>query len=137
MEQLTCLFRAAQLFAHAAHNQARGASFFSDHEFLGELYGTYEEAYDSTVEQMIGLKMPCDISKITKCAADLATSLADPALFPVEMSFQVLMKLEGDIQAEIGRLYPTADIGTQNMLAQFFEDSQHRSNYKIGQRLKK
>lgn len=137
MEQLACLFRAAQLYAHSAHNQVRGASFFSDHEFLGGLYGEYEEAYDSVIEQMIGLNMGADISKITKCACDLATSLADPALFPPEMSFQVLMKLEGDIQEEIARLTPTADLGTQNMIAQFYEDSQHRSNYKIGQRLKK
>lgn len=137
MEQLACLFRAAQLYAHAAHNQVRGASFFADHEFLGELYGEYEEAYDSVIEQMIGLNMGADISKITKCACDIATSLADPALFPPEMSFQVLLKVEGDIQAEIARLTPTADIGTQNKIAQFFEDSQHRANYKIGQRLKK
>lgn len=137
MQQLACLFRAAQLYAHSAHNQIRGASFFSDHEFLGELYSEYEEAYDSVIEQMIGLNMGVDISQITKCACDLAVSLADPALFPSEMSFQVLMKLETDIQAEIARLTPTADIGTQNMIAQFYEDSQHRANYKIGQRLKK
>ena len=137
MEKLACLFRAAQLYAHASHNQVRGATFFSDHEFLGGLYGNYEEAYDKTVEQMIGLAMAPNLANIQRCACDLSTALPDPAVFSCEIVFATLLKLETDIQTEISNLYESSDIGTQNILAQFFEDSQHRGNYKIGQRLKK
>lgn len=135
MENLACLFRAAQLYGHAAHHHARGMTSYQDHEAFAELYAAYEEAYDSTIEQMIGLKMNPNIPNITKCACDKATSLADPALFKNEVAFGVLMQLELAIQQEIASIYDASDIGTQNMLAQFVEDSQHRANYKIGQRL--
>lgn len=137
MEKLACLFRAANLYAHSAHNQVRGATFFSDHEFLGELYGEYSDAYDKTIEQMIGLQMSPSVVNITKCACDTMTALPDPSAFSAETIFSTLLKLELDIQREVANIYESADIGTQNILAQFAEDSQHRGNYKIGQRLKK
>lgn len=137
MEKLACLFRAANLYAHSAHNQIRGATFFSDHEFLEELYGDYTAAYDKTVEQMIGLQMSPNVVTITRCACDTMAALPDPAAFSSDVIFATLLKLEVEIQAEIATLYESADIGTENILAQFAEDSQHRGNYKIGQRLKK
>lgn len=137
MEKLACLFRAANLYAHSAHNQVRGSTFFSDHDFLGSLYSEYTEAYDKTVEQMIGLQMSPNVANITSCACDMATAMPDPAAFSCEVVFAALLKMEADIQTEIANLYESADIGTQNILAQFFEDSQHRGNYKIGQRIKK
>jgi DNA-binding ferritin-like protein len=136
MENLACLFRAAQLYGHAAHHQAHGQTSYQDHAAFAELYAAYEEAYDDTIEQMIGLQMSPDIAKITTCACEKANSLADPALFKTEVSFGVLMQLELAIQGEIAAIYDASDIGTQNMLAQFAQDSQHRANYKIGQRLK-
>lgn len=137
MEKLACLFRAAYTYAIAAHHEAHGSTFYQDHEAFVELYEAYEEAFDDIVEQAIGLGLKPNVMNIAKCGCDLATSLADPSLFPNEVSFGVLMKLETDIQTEIGALYATADIGTQNMLAQMFEDSQRRANYKIKQRLTK
>lgn len=137
MEKLACLFRAAQLYGQSAHHHARGATFYQDHAAFGDLYDAYAEAYDKTLEQMIGLGMPHDMTRITKCACDMAVALPDPAVFSVEIAFATLLKLETDIQAEITNLNESADIGTQNILAQFLEDSQHRGNYKIGQRLKK
>ena len=136
MENLACLFRAAQLYGHAAHHHAHGQTSYQDHAAFAELYAAYEEAYDDVIEQMIGLQIAPDIAKITMCACEKATNLADPSLFKNEVAFGVLMQLENAIQTEIAAIYDASDIGTQNMLAQFMQDSQHRANYKIGQRLK-
>lgn len=135
MDQLATLYRAAQFYAHAAHNFSKGATFFQDHEFLGELYGTYEEAYDSIVERMIGNGEPFSIQQILTNAAAEANRYADPSTFSQQTSFQVLLGLEQRIRASIDIQIGAQTQGTQNLLAQLADDSEMR-NYKIAQRLK-
>lgn len=55
MLHLAILFRSLQFVAHHGHNLCNGQSFFSDHEFFGELYGKSEGYYDSIIERLIGL----------------------------------------------------------------------------------
>ena len=55
--------------------------------------------------------------------------------FSNQSSFGVLLDYERKICAEIDRIYADASTGTQNLLAQIADDSEHRQ-YKIGQRLK-
>lgn len=54
MLELSVLFRALQLVAHAAHNFSSGATFQEDHAFFGDIYGKSEGYYDSIIERMIG-----------------------------------------------------------------------------------
>ena len=69
---LATIFRAAYLVAHNSHHLIKGPTFFEDHEFLGELYGTYEEAYDSVVERLIGLTGNADVITINSKACSIA-----------------------------------------------------------------
>lgn len=135
MDQLATLYRAAQFYAHAAHNFAKGATFYQDHEALGELYGAYEEAYDSIVERMIGNGEPFSIQQILTNATAEANKYADPSTFSQVTSFQVLQGMEQRIRASIDIQIGAQTQGTQNLLAQLADDSEMRS-YKIGQRLK-
>lgn len=130
---LPVAFRAAQLYAHNAHNLATGCNFFSDHEFLGELYAAYESAYDSLIERMIGLGQdikPCDIALKAADFADKIT--AKPG--DNDHAFSQLMLLEREIIAGCESMSKSASLGTQNLLAQFADDSEARQ-YKIGRRL--
>ena len=135
MDTLATILRAAQLYAHAAHNGAKGPTFFADHEFLGELYGTYETAYDKVIERAIGLGEPLDLAAIGRNAAADAGRYSDPLPFSQQQSLQVLMDYERKICTEIDGIYDEASTGTQNLLAQLADDSEARQ-YQIGQRLK-
>lgn len=71
--KLAKVFRAAQIVAHDAHNNVRGPSFFADHEFLGDVYSAYEDAYDSLIERYIGLTGEAvDGISLTREALELA-----------------------------------------------------------------
>lgn len=135
MDILATLLRAAQLYAHAAHNGAKGPTFFSDHEFLEETYKAYEEAYDKVIERSIAQGEPIDLAAIGRNAAADAGRFPDPVAFSTQSSFGVLMDYERKICAEIDRIYAEQTTGTQNLLAQLADDSETRQ-YKIGQRLK-
>lgn len=135
MDKLATLFRAGQFYAHAAHNFTKGPTFFEDHEFLGELYGTYEDAYDGLVERMIGTGEPFDVRVILTNAAAEANKYADPQAFSPAVLFGVLQDFEKKFRAEIDAISDSQSIGTQNLLADLADKSEARS-YKIGQRLK-
>lgn len=135
MDQLATLFRAAQFYAHAAHNFAKGATFYQDHEELGELYGAYEEAYDSVVERMIATGEPFSVQQILTNAAAEANRYPDPSTFSQQTSFQTLFSLEQKIRLAIETVIAAQTLGTQNLLQDLADQSEMRS-YKIGQRLK-
>lgn len=135
MDQLATLYRAAQFYAHTAHHFAKGATFYQDHEVLGELYAAYESAYDSLVERMIGNGEPFNAQQILTNAAAEANRYADPATFSQQTSFQVLLGIEQRIRASIDIQIQSQTQGTQNLLAQLADDSEMR-NYKLQQRLK-
>lgn len=135
MDKLATLYRAGQFYAHAAHNFTKGQTFFPDHEFLGGLYGTYEEAYDGLVERMIGTGEAFSVQTILTNAAAEANKYADPSAFSPAVMFGVLLDFEKKFRAEIEAIYDSTSIGTQNLLAGLSDESEARS-YKIGQRLK-
>lgn len=134
MKNLAITLRAAQLFTHAAHNTISGCTFFSDHEFLGELYGTYEEVYDAVVERMIGLGQAIDLQEITRasCAKSLEN---DASKMDSTDIFVFLLSVEADIRKWAESYNADASFGSKNFLQGIADDSEMRS-YKIGQRAK-
>lgn len=132
MQTLATLFRAAQLYTHFAHNTVKGPTFFSDHKFLGKLYGQYEEFYDATVERMIGLGMKPDFDKITDKAAEYACAFMSDK--DADTFFKRIQATNKQICAEIAKCVKDATDGTQNLL-QGFADEVEKTNYLIGQRL--
>jgi DNA-binding ferritin-like protein len=133
MEDLAILLRALQLLAHINHNLVKGTTFFSDHEFLGELYAAYETAYDSVVERIIGTSgmKPQALMSIQESAVKVlkqATVTGEP-----EMAFKTLVQGEAELQKICESIKGSA--GTLNLVAQLADDSEVRS-YKLQQRLK-
>ena len=135
MDKLASLYRSAQFYAHNAHNAAHGITFFEDHEFLGELYGAYESAYDSLVERMIAQGEPFDFNALLTNAVNGMSGLADPTVNSNSVAFAVLQNLERALCAEIDAIISEQTQGSQNLLAQLADDSEMRQ-YKIGQRIK-
>ena len=127
MTELATILRAAQLYAHAAHNEASGPTFFADHEYLGELYGAYEAAYDAVVERCIGLGIAVDLAAIGVQAAGRASMWKAQ---PASDAFDGLLGLERVICSEIKRQLPFATPGTANLLGQLADDSEARQ-YKL------
>ena len=132
MKQLAVLVRSMQFFAHNAHNLASGKTFLEDHEFLGDLYETYEGIYDDIVERMIGEEGADDIEDVAALAADM---MADEKVKSNDDAFRILLQKETELRSMVGGLVRKASDGTQNMLQGLADDSLRRS-YKIGQRLK-
>lgn len=133
MHNLATLFRAAQLTAHEKHNTVEGQTFFEDHEYLGELYGTYESAYDSVIERMIGLGEKCDISGGNIQAADLAKWFCD--LEDIKNWPKIFLEIETRVQKEVDSCCKGASSGTLNFLQGLADESEQRV-YKLGQRAK-
>ena len=135
MDQLATLYRAAQFYAHACHNLTKGPTFYQDHAAFGDLYGTYEEAYDGLVERMIGTGEAFDIKTILTNATAEANKRPDPAAFSTNAIFTAVLDFESKFRAEIDAIYDSESTGTQNLLAGLADESEARS-YKLQQRLK-
>ena len=132
---LAVAYRGAQLMAHSSHHFISGPTFFEDHEFLGELYGTYEEAYDGLIEKIIGLGGTIDITSVTTKACAVGSSFNPQgksaaeifsAIYAVEKQFCVLIS---------SALTAGCTNGVQNFLQGLCDEAEHRQ-YKIGQKLK-
>lgn len=139
MTALASIYRFLQLFAHAAHNLTAGCSFMQDHEFFGSLYGTYEEAYDSLVERLVGLgklEGAKDRLAIDAKAAAILAKVDTEELDEAEDWYDILLEMEKEICAKIEKLAEgKVSQGTLNLLAQLADDSEVRQ-YKISQRIK-
>lgn len=129
MQDLAILLRAAQFFAHNAHNLASGETFFEDHEYFGELYGAYESAYDGVIERIIGLGDTPNLVEITVMATDKLKAMGE------EDAFAVLMKAERDICAACDAASEGETSGTINFL-QGLADASEQRQYKLRQRIK-
>lgn len=134
MKKLATLYRHAQLYAHMAHNLAKGSTFFEDHEFFGEAYSAYESAYDSVVERMIGQAPADDFSNVLVEINKDAVKELYPAK-ENESCFGHLLTVEVLICEEIEKLVPASSQGTQNLLQGLCDEGEVRQ-YKIQQRLK-
>ena len=138
MDNLAVIFRAGQLLAHQLHNEVSGVSFFADHEFLGGLYGEYEEGYDAIVERVIGLGLEkVDIAGWNKRAVKVYGDMAGDKAFDAKKWPRYVLEVEKAIQAEIRDYLKKGECsdGVQNLLQGMADESEARS-YKIGQRLK-
>lgn len=134
MDKLATLYRAAQFFAHRAHNLCSGPTFFSDHGFLGDMYGTYEDAYDTLIERLLGEGKNPNLVEITKDAA--AAFAARASSKDTQSMLQTLLKMEKEFCAEVGVLMKgELPDGDQNLLQGLADESLGRQ-YKLGQRLK-
>lgn len=125
------MFRAAQLTAHEKHNTLQGATFFEDHEYLGGLYGTYDSAYDSVIERMIGLGETPKISEGNIQAADLAAWFCD--IEDIKNWPKIFLEIEKRIQKEADACCKGASSGTLNFLQGLADESEQRV-YKLKQR---
>lgn len=132
MHTLASIYRAAQLYAHFAHNTVKGPNFFADHEFLGELYSVYETAYDAIIEREIGLGKEVSISDITKNAYHLFASVAKDA--DTQTFFKRLLATEKQICIQIAKDMSGKSDGTQNLLQGLADDAEKRQ-YQLKQRI--
>lgn len=133
MEKLITTFLSARLYAHFAHHKTRGATFHQDHEAFGELYKTYDAAFDELVERAIGLGQNFDYHNLLKPAtvACIACCVHDDR---PEQFYQRLLFTEKEIQEQAEEAAKKATFGTQNFLQGLADDSEKRV-YKIQQRL--
>jgi DNA-binding ferritin-like protein len=130
LQTLATLLRALQFFAHNAHNQASGCTFFADHKFLGQLYAGYESAYDSIVELIIGDGKEIDLVFVQRNAVEIMADLPDSD------AFKTLFKAEKQIQSTADKLCNgEIDQGVLQIIGTIAQDSKVR-RYKIGQRIK-
>ena len=134
MQDLAKTYRAAQLFAHNAHNTIKGQTFFQDHEFFATTYGSFEEAYDAVIERMIGLGFVFDIAVLTKDAGASASTYPVQRMTAKDL-FEALLGFETIICTIIkGYMDNKVSNGTQDLLQGLADDSEMRQ-YKIKQRL--
>lgn len=133
--QIAVHFRFLQLFAHNAHNLVKGPNFFEDHEFLGDLYATYETGYDDTVERMIGLGEDPELMTLQQTAAELLKN--EPQPDDNSLWFSRILTGERVLQTMVQKCFAEGGYsqGTLNLLAQFADDSEKRV-YKLQQRIK-
>lgn len=138
LDKLATILRSLQLYAHHAHNNCTGKSFFQDHEFFGEVYGAAESAYDSIVERMIGSSgNPVDTISLVSEAAKLALQCGrDPGDCNVNF-YQGILKLELAICMYVDKLCAANELpeGTRQLIGDIADKSMSRQ-YKIRQRLK-
>lgn len=133
MDKLAITYRSAQLYAHNGHNLVKGPTFLEDHEFLGELYGAYESAYDDVIERIIGLgSESLDLPALNIVAAQYVGRIGSPSK-PEEI-FEAILGMEAAICARIKGAMDGASDGTQNLLQGLADDSEKRQ-YKLRQRL--
>ncbi len=133
MKNVAVILRALQLYAHNAHNLAKGKTFLEDHELFGDFYAAYEKEYDSVVERMIGLGQTVDLRAICQEACDLACGSALPS--DNEKALQTLLATEKSLVEDIEKVYEDGSCGTQNLLAQIADNSEARQ-YLLIRRLK-
>lgn len=108
---LAILFRVINLYTHHAHNMTKGATFFEDHAFFGEVYDTADGYYDAIVERYLGTIGP-DI-KLTHILAESYKVLdkADDNYFKTTQIFleHAVKKLDAACKMNLSE-------GTKNLL---------------------
>lgn len=133
MRKVAVILRALQLFAHNAHNLAKGHVFYQDHDQFAEFYKAYEEEYDDVVERIIMFKGSCDLGTIASEAASLVASSSST---DNEGSYLTILKTEESLQKALVEIMDESTYGTQNLLQGIADKSEHRM-YGIKRRLLK
>lgn len=134
MQDLACYLRFMQFFAHVSHQMTFGSSFFSDHEFLGGLYESYEGIYDDVVERCLGIGLPIDLRYVHSNAATMLSRenfvYQDPVSF-----FRTILRAEQHMCGVAQALLMSSTEGTKQFLGNICDDSEKRQ-YKLKQRMK-
>lgn len=136
MKHIAIYMRFFQLFAHNAHNYASKQTFFSDHEFFGELYGMAEGFYDSIVERMIGIEEEFDPAqaqlKAAQFLSDLKMDLSDN-----DACFEACLGIAQEVTKELDAVCKSGKYseGTRQMLGDI-ADKLEVVIYKLKRRLK-
>ena len=133
LTDLAIAFRAAQFIAHNSHHLIKGATFFQDHEFIGELYESYAESYDTLAERIIAFNGTLDVIAVTSKAASYASSFNPEGKTSNEI-FSALLAVEKSFCNMIKAIVPSCTDGTQNLLQDIADKSEMRQ-YKIGRRI--
>ena len=134
MKDLAIHFRFLQLYAHIAHNLCGRPTFFSDHEFLGGLYDTYEGIYDNLVERMIGLGQEINLFDIQNEAVQKLNQFKSGQTSKNADFFKVILQGEKDACKMIASIADSLTLGTNNLVAGIVDESEVRQ-YKMQQRL--
>ena len=136
MNDIAIQLKTLKLYSHLAHNQVSGATFFSDHEFLGGLYEKADDFYDSVVERMIGLGMQPNITKINVAGVIKLKDL--PSIVPDNKSYfvNILMLTQAlYVTLDATCKLPETTEGTRQLLGGI-ADELEVLNYKMKQRVK-
>lgn len=134
MTKLAAQLRYMQLYAHNAHNSCKGDTFYSDHEELGGLYGTYEGGYDGIVERTIGTGGKIDLMQVQKDALAMLEKKGVPTSF--NDAFETLLGCEKELCSLLEEEDKNASFGTKDLLQAMASDCEVRQ-YKFQQRLNK
>ena len=129
--ELATLYRILNLYAHHAHNLAKGKTFFEDHEFFNGVYTFADSAYDDCIERHIGtVDDKVDLTSILE--ESLSTiSKASNDYFPViEMMLEEVVKYINEMCKD-----KVFSEGTKNMI-QGQADQIEIMIYKIKRRMK-
>lgn len=124
--ELAACYRAAQLYAHTAHHLAKGPTFFEDHEFFGELYGTYETAFDGLSELALGLGKDYNPAEIMRALTNkLLPTFRDTG---TDKFLERLKKFEEEFRKEIKEMMAASQPdGVQDKLQALAGESLDRS----------
>jgi len=134
MEQIAIFFKFLNLYSHNSHFRVGRSSFFSDHEYLGELYDTYESAYDAVIERMIGLGQNPDNFAIVNAANAKFQQFKDEVVTKNATYFVNILSFEKQLVALLESVAPNVSLGTNNIIASWADESEQRQ-YKLGQRV--
>lgn len=136
MKAIAITLKLMNIYAHNCHNIVAHVPFFQDHEFLAEAYAAYDDAYDSVIERMIGLDLPCNLVDVHILAVQNLQKLPQNYL-ENKTCFQTLSLLEEKLCQTIEQEISAGGMseGTRQLLGDICDKSEARQ-YKIKQRLK-
>ena len=136
MEQLAILLKFLDIYVHNAHNLSKGALFFGDHAFLGDIYAEADGNYDDVVERMIGLGQAVDLVKVHMQAIQMVQSKPQMVNENKEY-FKIILETNKQICNLVNQLAkdPAIYEGTRQLIGEI-ANKKEMQNYKIGQRIK-
>jgi DNA-binding ferritin-like protein len=135
MKELAAFFKFMYFYSQMAHHKVKFSTFFSDHDYLGELYEAYDAAYDGIVERMIGAGEEVNEFDIINAAAAQFNKHREDNFDKNISYFAQILAFEKQLCAMLSEVAKNASLGTNDQLAGFCNDSESRQ-YKIGQRVK-
>ena len=125
------------LFSHNAHHLVKSQSFFSDHEFFGEVYSQLATDYDDVAERIVGTLGEDALNLQTLMSSVIAKLSQAPSVSQKNnrVFFEYQLQQEQVLCNLIKQIEPTVSPGTQQLITEICNKSESRQ-YKIKQRLK-